>query len=69
MTDEKEIRALIQKAEALGARVIRTRDEEAFRQEGRDLTETLTIHIAKGIGPFPMSPISGAERLREFISH
>lgn len=67
MTDEQEIKELIRKAEALGARIIRTRDEEAFRTEGRDLTESLTVSGVPGFGPLPMSPIFAAERLRELV--
>lgn len=67
MTDEKEIKDLIRQAEALGATITRTRDEEAFREEGRDLTETITVSGVPGFGPCPMSPIFAAERLREFV--
>lgn len=68
MTDEKELRELIAKARAMGAVVVRTRDEYAFKVEGRDLTDTITVSGVPGFGPLPMQPVFAAERLREFVS-
>ncbi len=65
MTDEKELRELIRKAEKRGATVKIEYDLMAEFLEGSKIIESIQISGLKGFGPFPMSPIVAAERLRE----
>lgn len=65
MVSNSELRELIREAQEEGALVSVTNDTQALREEGRDLVLTVTVcNWWRGIGPFPMSPISAAERLR-----
>ena len=67
MTTTAELKSLIEKAEAKGATVTVTFDEEIMETEGREIYETIQVSGLKGCGPFPMSPIAAAERLRELV--
>lgn len=57
MTDEKELRALIARAEAKGATVTVTRDAQGH-------INTIQVAGVAGIGPHPMGPIGAAEAMR-----
>jgi hypothetical protein len=61
MTNTAELNSLIAKMSNNGCDVTCTRDAEGRYTE-------IAISGAKGIGPFPMSPISAAERMREFLA-
>lgn len=67
MTDDKEIEALVAKARAMGATVtiLRQLEREAGRLTGRNPIQTVQVAGLKGVGPYPMSPIAAAERLRK----
>lgn len=64
MTDNAELNALIEKARARGAVVTVTLDPVAKRDEGRDVIDTVQVSGLKGCGPFPMTALGAAERLR-----
>lgn len=66
MTDTRELNQLIAKAQAKGAKVEIEWDVEA-ELEGRQIHSTIRVTGLKGCGPFPMAPISAAERLRELV--
>lgn len=68
MTDTKELNTLINQAEALGAVVTVTYDQDALIDEGRHIHETIQVTGLAGIGPYPMSPIAAAESLRRALS-
>lgn len=68
MTDEKELRQLIQDIRDRGAIVTVTLDEAARLQEGRELIDSVQIEGVKGIGPHPMSPVAAAEAMREALA-
>lgn len=70
MTSDKEIEALALRARHLGATVTitRTREIEDGRPTGRNPIDTVQVAGLKGVGPFPMSPIAAAERLREVLA-
>lgn len=61
MTDTYELDRLVQQARALGATVVVTYE---LNDEGRRLYESVTVRNLRGIGPYPMSPLSAAETLR-----
>lgn len=63
MTDEKELGELIERARAAGAIVNVTYVES----DGRKLVESVRVHGLSGVGPYAMSPLSAAERLREAL--
>ncbi len=60
MTDRREIESLIAKAKAAGASIEVERD-------ATDYPVNIAVIGLKGVGPFPMSPISFAERMREVL--
>lgn len=62
MTDRRELEALIAKAREAGATVtvVPVVDDE-------QRIDTIIVHGIKGVGPYPMSPISFAERMREVL--
>jgi len=64
MTTTKELNNLIAKAEKMGADITVVWNEE----DGRKLHESVAVKGLKGCGPFPMSPIAAAERLRELTA-
>lgn len=64
MTDRKELERLIHRATAYGAVVI---VDEGQDRDGRFSIETVRIVGLPGCGPFPMSAIGAAERLRELV--
>ncbi len=66
-TTTKELLSLIKKVEAKGATVEIEYDMEALIEEGRSIIESVKITGLKGCGPFAMSPISAAERMRELV--
>ena len=57
MTSRKELEALISKLRSRGASVEVRHDSEGH-------INTVAVSGVKGIGPFPMSPISFAEKAR-----
>ena len=62
MTDRRELEALVAKARARGAEVEVTEDHAGYVD---------SIRVWKGlpgVGPYPMSPLSAAERLREALN-
>lgn len=61
MTDDRELRTLARRMEERGASVTFYRDPE-----GR--IDRLSITCAPGIGPHAMSPLSAAERMREWLA-
>jgi hypothetical protein len=60
MTDRKELLNLSLRMQAYGARV-------GFIHDGDGYIHSILIEGAKGIGISPMSPISAAERMREWL--
>lgn len=62
MVDRKELEALIVKAQAAGATVTVDRDAT----EGDHPIRVRVIGL-KGVGSFPMSPLSFAERMRKVV--
>lgn len=64
-TCNKELRALISKAEAMGATVKVGYDLDALISEGRSIISDLQVSGLKGCGPFPMPALAAAERLRD----
>lgn len=60
MIDRKELEQLAARMRLRGALVTVTNDRDGHVAQIR-------ISGAKGIGPFPMSPLSAAERMREFL--
>lgn len=64
MTDTGELDYLISLAQAAGATVTVTYDEDLLQREGRRVHETIQVSNLQGIGPCAMSPISAAEALR-----
>ncbi|MDO8357295.1 MAG: hypothetical protein Q7U76_12970 [Nitrospirota bacterium] len=60
MTDRKELEGLAGAMRLKGATVTIDHDGEGY-------IHRITIAGAKGIGPLPMTPISSAERMREFL--
>ena len=46
-----DINALIEAARAKGATVLVSYDDEALRQEGRNIIETVTVIGLRGVGP------------------
>lgn len=67
-TSNKELNALISKAEAMGATVQIGYDMDALICEGRSIICGVQVSGLKGCGPFPMSAITAAERLRELTA-
>jgi len=65
MTTTAELKKLIEMAEMRGASVVATLDEQAMINEGREIFDTIQISGLKGCGPYPMSPIAAAEKLRQ----
>ena len=63
MQRQNGIRELIARAEALGAHIVTTSDEEARRLEGRDLIASVQVFGLPGLGPHPMPVLSAVERL------
>lgn len=63
-TCNKELKVLIQKAEAMGATVSVGYDMDALINEGRSMINAVQVSGLKGCGPFPMQAITAAERLR-----
>lgn len=61
MTDRKELESLIAKARAAGATVTVTHDAAGW-------IETVAVSGLRRIGPFPMSPIYFAERMRAYFA-
>lgn len=61
MVDRLEIESLIKLATIRGARIDVERDITGWPYR-------ITVRGAAGIGPHPMSTISAAERLREFLA-
>lgn len=68
-TCSKELRALISKAETMGAIVLVNYDMNALIGEGRSIITDVQISGLNGCGPFPMSAIAAAERLRELTAN
>ena len=66
MTNDAEIEALAERARKMGAAVtiLRKPEFEDGRPTGRNPIESVQVAGLKGVGPFPMSPIAAAERLR-----
>lgn len=60
MTDRRELEALIAKAENAGAELTVERDETGY-------PVAIAVKGLKGVGPFPMAPISFAERMRQVL--
>lgn len=58
--DRRELENLVSRMEAHGAACIVTHGREGYIEE-------IQISGAKGIGPHPMSPLSAAERMREWL--
>ncbi|MDQ0655145.1 hypothetical protein [Pseudomonas cedrina] len=67
-TCNKELKALISKAEAMGATVQVGYDMDALIGEGRSIICDVQVSGLKGCGPFPMQAITAAERLRELTA-
>lgn len=67
MTDNHELNELIAKARERGAVVTVTIDPVAKRDEGRDIIDTVQVSGLKGCGPFPMTALGAAERLRQIV--
>lgn len=63
MTDEKELMSLILQVMEIGGNVNVTYEEN----EGCMLIDTVQINNVKGCGPYPMSPIAAAEKMREIV--
>jgi ribosomal protein S10 len=63
-----DINALIEAARAKGATVLVSYDDEALRQEGRNIIETVTVIGLRGVGPLPMPEIAARERLMEVLA-
>lgn len=68
MTNTDEILALADRMAKAGASVLIEFDAHARTTEGRMIVNTVQITDAKGIGPYPMSPIGAAERMRAFLA-
>lgn len=64
-TCNKELAKLISKAESMGATVQVEYDLDTLIDEGRSIINEVQVSGLKGCGPFPMSAIAAAERLRE----
>lgn len=67
-TCNTELRDLISKAEAMGATVHVEYDMDALIDEDRSIINEVQVSDLKGCGPFLMSPIAAAERLRELTA-
>lgn len=67
-TCNKELHALISKAEARGATVQVDYDMNALVSEGRSIICAIQVFGLKGCGPYPMPAITAAERLRELTA-
>lgn len=67
-TCNKELLVLISKAESMGAIVHVEYDMDALIDEGRTIISEVQVSGLKGCGPFPMSAIAAAERLRELTA-
>lgn len=65
MTSNQELNDLIAKARARGAVVKVTLDPVALHKEGREIIDTVQVSGLKGCGPFPMTALGAAERLRQ----
>lgn len=62
MTDRRELEALIAKACRAGATVTVQHDSDGY-------IDSIAVAGLRGVGPFPMSPLSFAERMRERLSN
>lgn len=60
MTDRRELEALIAKARKAGATV-------TVETDATDYPVSIAVAGIKGVGPFPMTAISFAERMREVL--
>lgn len=60
MTDREELESLIAKAKTACALIEVERDESGY-------PVSVAVVGLKGVGPFPMSPIYFAERMREVL--
>jgi len=67
MTDTNELDRLVASARYWGATVAVKYDDDAMRDEGRRIYESIQVAGLKGVGPYPMSPIAAAETLRPAI--
>jgi hypothetical protein len=68
MTDNKELIELISQVERYTKGVVTvTYDNNAMSEQGRTIIDTVQITGVKGVGPFPMSPIAAAERMRSIV--
>ena len=61
MTDRKELEALAARMEAKGATI-------TFKTGSDGWISSVQIENAKRIGSHPMSPVSAAERMREWLA-
>jgi hypothetical protein len=68
-TSANEIAQLIRKVEAMGATVTTELDMDALVGEGRAVISAVQITGLKGCGPFPMSIVAAAERMRELTAN
>ena len=68
MTTMKELTELIGQARARGALVHVVMDEDAKRDEGRDIIKSVHVANLAAIGKGPMPPIMAAEQLRAFVA-
>ena len=67
MTSTQELQVLAQRARKAGATVVFTMDFATFRDEGREVIESVQVEGLEGCGPHPMGPVAAAERLRELL--
>lgn len=63
MIDQQQIKAIIRKARQHGATVTVTYDEDARREEGREIIESVAVANLPGVGPHPMGPIGAYEAI------
>lgn len=60
MTDSKELESLMQFLRQRGVRIAVTHSPEGYIDE-------ISFKNAKGFGPYPMSPLAAAERMRMVV--
>lgn len=68
MTDNTELRNLIDLAVQRGAKVIYSYDYDAFIKEGRAIIDTVHVLGLAGVGCHPMPALAAAEALRRALA-
>lgn len=67
VTDNTEIRSLIDRAVQRGASVTYSYDQELLAREGRTIIDTVQVLGLAGVGPHPMPVVTAAEVLRRVL--